>query len=253
MFARTLARLAAHSAAALTLAGAAAAQASAQVSVTYQGSGTGANAFGYYVGPEQGSVSYAVPGTRVVQTLGVQLFCVDFLDRITDGQTFTANVSALTAGSTLAATRHPNSLVQYREAAFLTDQFAAFANASDRDTKFGAIQGAIWRIFGTGSTTLSDPSDATGNSTVSYWTTQASNFANSSRYGTYDYSRFAVLADTRVSGTGAQRVGDGYAQEFLATLAPTTTTPEPGSVALLGAGLLCLAGTAVRRRCAVSA
>jgi hypothetical protein len=250
-------RLARLAAALVAGAAAAAAPAAAQVAVTYNGSTTGATAFpftqggssyAYYVGPESGTVKYVLPNVSTVQTLSVNLFCVDFLDRITAGQTYTANVSYLNLGGTSSKTRTTGGLQQYRQAAFLVDQFAAFSNASDRDTKFGAIQGAIWRLFGTGATTLANPGGATGNNTIEYWTALATNFAASAQYSTYDYSRFAVLTDTRVSGTGAARYGDAYAQEFIATLAPTTTAPEPASVALVAAGLLGLGALAARRQ-----
>src|SRR5690242_15191042 len=76
----------------------------------------GANAFGYYVGPFNGTLIR--PGTAV----GLTIFCVDFLNHVDFGQTATVAVSSL-AGGSLAATRHPGELEDYRKAAWLSTKF----------------------------------------------------------------------------------------------------------------------------------
>ena len=178
---------------------------------------SGANAFGYYVGPFTGTLFR--PGTA----MGLTIFCVDFLNHVDFGEQQPVAISSLAAGS-LAATRHPGQLEAYRKAAWLSDQFAT--NSQDR---WGGIQAAMWQIFSPGAP--DGGTDATDARTEAYWQERANVFISSASYQTYDWSRFYVLTDARAAGLAS---GAGM-QEFI-TSTPNVV-PEPATWALLAGGL----------------
>lgn len=177
----------------------------------------GANAFGYYVGPFNGTLIR--PGTAV----GLTIFCVDFLNHVTFGQTAAVSVSSL-AGGSLAATRHPGQLEDYRKAAWLTTKF----DPAHQD-QWGGIQAAIWEIMAPGNP--DGGTSTTSATSEAYWLDQANLFVASASYGSYDWSRFYVLTDVAAAG----RASGAGMQEFM-TSSPNVV-PEPATWALLAGGL----------------
>lgn len=250
--AMSLATTACRTLAAAALLGASAGAARAQTSgtATYNGSTTTAAAFGYYVGPISETLTGAtLPG----QSLAVTAFCIDFANSISAGTTYTANYTSLGAvlsgQTTLANTRQGAAgLAGYKKAAYLIDQFQTVAGltGATRDATWGALQGALWSIFTPSSAALDASTSTTDSQVIEYWQNKANVFAASAAFNTYDYSRFTIITDARAKG-----VATGGVQEFMTP--NVTTTPEPGSVVLLGAGLLATCGAAARRRRAVAA
>jgi hypothetical protein len=182
-------------------------------------------AFGYYVGPFSGTL--LSDPTRPT----IDLFCLDVMNQVQFGQKWTAVFTNLANGN-LANTRHgAASVLNYKKAAWLTSQYAATATS-----QWGGIQAAVWNLFNPG-----NPNGGTspGNNThEAYWLAQASTFASSAAFNTFDYSKYTIVTD--VNGVG-QRVGG--VQEFMTT----TVTPEPETYLLMGTGLLAILGVAVAR------
>ena len=207
------------------------------VGMRYDFSATGANYGGYYVGPNVGTMFPATGNPGQGKT--ITMFCVDFLNEATSNQTWTANVSPL-AGASLALTREPNGAVGYRKAVWLADQFSVQA-----PQYWGGIQSAIWAIFGAPGfdgnpvKTAQQLPIANDARNAVYWSGQATAFAASSAFETYDYSRWAVITATGAAGL---RQGGGP-QEFIAQV-----VPEPGTLALVAVGVGGVVVTAIRRR-----
>jgi hypothetical protein len=167
----------------------------------------GAQAFGYYVGTYYGQFDSNV----------VPLYCDDFANDVGFGQVWDANLSTITMGSDLSATRYggvDNALQLYQEIAYLDSQFAV-----QPTSEFPDLQATIWDIF--------NPNISPQAST-SYWLTEAQK-----NYSTLSFDSFRVVTNV---GPVLQT---GQVQEFLTILTPTeivstsAAVPEPGTIALM--------------------
>jgi hypothetical protein len=183
------------------------------VPVTFTGV-NGAAAFGYYVGPYQGTIN----GDPVT------LYCVDFANEVYFGESWQANLTVIDGSTDLSNTRYggavdlPNALTLYQEAAWLTTQYAA--NMND----VADIQATIWQLF--------DPAAPTPSS--DYWLDLAE-----ANYKSVDFSDFELVTNVDVAATG-------QVQEFLID-PPPAPVPEPTSLVLFGSASI-LAGAFLRRR-----
>ncbi|MGB0035438.1 MAG: PEP-CTERM sorting domain-containing protein [Candidatus Acidiferrales bacterium] len=196
---------------------------------------TGTNDGHYYVGPYVGIVG----GQQVT------LYCVDFNNDVTKGQTWVANETPMSGD--LSNTRYGNAanVAQltltdpyyslytptqlYEQAAWLTTQYAQFmsdpnylSNPTDVNAII-AIQYAIWDLF--------DPQAPT-NGAAAAWILSAEQ-----NYGSINPSGFLILTNTAPVNLS------GQVQEFI------ITTPEPETLPMFAAGLLAL-GLLMRRKSA---
>jgi hypothetical protein len=204
--------------------------------------------YGYYVSPYGGTV-----GSQT----NVPLNCVDFFHDAFINQpwtVFTTNLGALAsavAGGNLAMLAYTrdganglytaNEAVDiYKQVAWLTDQYAT--NPGSDPTRTTAIQTAIWAIANNrpanaftslnqwvGTTNTASTSDLT----TGYWIGQAQSqyLLQSANY----YDKFYILTDANF-----RTATDGGRQEFI-----YSSTPEPGTLTLIGTGI---AAMAARRR-----
>jgi hypothetical protein len=185
-------------------------------------------AYGYYVGPFWGTVTSDPTRPKI------DLFCVDVLNQINWGHTWSANFTNLASGD-LSRTRHGNAkLGQYQQAAYLASLFSTSGVAT---TQWGGIQTAIWNLLNPGNP--NGGSNATLNTNEAYWLAQASAWHANGGANTFDFSKWTIVTDAGAAG----RVSGGGTQEFLTT----GITPEPETWVLMGTGVLLIVGFALRR------
>ena len=204
--------------------------AAAQTTVSYIGSPSGASDGTHFVGPFAATLQTA-PGSAQ----SVTMFCIDILNQVSEGDTWTGVLTSLgDPAAGLASTRHsaasdPAAMTRYRTAAWLTSQFGLQSTAEWAD-----IQHAIWNVWAPGQY-AANAWDAAGAAAA------ASGFAG------IDFSNYAVLTD--VTGIGQTL---GGAQEFIVPGigggGTGSVVPEPSTYLLMATGMAALAGVARRRR-----
>jgi hypothetical protein len=172
-------------------------------------------------GASQGGVYVAPYYLSINGGASVEAICNDYTHEVYVGETWKATIETF---SSLAGARFGSGLFQqYSEAAWLFTQFLA------NPSKAGDINFAIWALF--------SPTQTQGN--TSGWTAGAqSAFAAAQLWFSQncsgstdtckgiDLANFEIITPTDLSATGPQ--------EYI------VMTPEPGSIVLLGMGVLFL-------------
>jgi hypothetical protein len=141
----------------------------------------------------------------------IPMICDDFLHQSNVGDTWLANITNLASGD-LSNTRF-NNLTAYQEAGFLLMQI----NDSNQ-AEWGNINFAVWKIFNPDVAMGDVPPGTLG---PDYWY----NMAQTTNVSNLDFSGVRIVTPTT-------RNSEGGDQEFM------YLTPEPGTLMLIGSGLI---------------
>jgi len=206
---------------------------------------------GYQWLPMTGTPDALTPayGTGTAFGPAVDILCIDFLHTAKTGtydvwftQLGNANSAPI---NTLTYTRAKDQQL-YRKVAWLSTQMESvgFATALDKQKRLD-IHAAIWHTL-TGEPIASRIGAGTSagawSTGLNYWVAQA---ALGSNLGSIKLNHWTVVTHTCVGAHEESRLtaADGCGQEFLVHSRPDqTVTPEPGTLILLGTGLLAMAG-----------
>ena len=165
---------------------------------------------------------YIGPYALSINGVSYAALCIDVSDHTALNTTWSADITTIN-NRDLRNTYHPSGSIQYLEAAYLFNQIDTPGLSSEDRI---ALQDAAWAIF--------TPLVVNGNMTAK----SDAYLADAVRYGSgMMASQFAVVSSIDPI--------DNRQQEFLISTA--VATPEPASLALVGAGL-CMAALAIRSR-----
>jgi hypothetical protein len=210
------------------------------VSVVFVDEGTHIGG-GYYLSPYTGTITPSGSPTSTVQ-----LVCDDINHGVSNGDAWTANITAVTAtdlsntlyGVTNVNPAGPTGNTLYEEQAYLAGQIIEDFSTSNPGA-IEAIQDAMWVL-------TASPSNAVPNASstdVQNWVAAAQNYVASSNSSAFN--GWYVLTDANT--------GDPHQEFMFYSTDPLTQTPEPATLALAGCGLLVVYFGGSRRRRKLSA
>jgi hypothetical protein len=187
--------------------------------------------------------AYIGPYTATINGVSTLVICDDFSDATYVGETWTATLSTYPSltnvkfdpGTANTAVRTKG----YDEIAWLAIQLIGSKNTAQTD----AIQYAIWSVFNPSgvSTYLNNAgghsfdTDSANADGVQYWLNQAA----AQTYTSGEFSNVTIYTpnSSYPMSCSNDRHESCPPQEFVAVTIPPVSTPEPGTLALLGFGL----------------
>jgi len=167
-----------------------------------------------------------------------QLICLNFNEEITQGESWTVNVDTISQ----AANGNSTLLKDYEEDAWLYSQITPSSSKSED----ALIQFAVWDVLDSSVANSHDPFYVSNSAAINNLLTEASNAIGGESASFFD--QFQVYVPNEPNSYYNKRDGypDGVPQTFMGMTpdAPPSPSPtlEPGSLALLGTGLMGLGG-----------